>query len=143
MTTTTNFHCPNCGYECDRDVAGAVNVGRKHLDRCKMETANPAEYISAGNHASFPSHSSECARSEASRESPTAEVSGVQSATGKQDMASGRQTRLSQHRSRSLTAKPEEGDMGGLHRNHGSNMGQRRPRRSVTQAVLASTTDCE
>ena len=137
-----HFHCPTCGYECDRDVVGAVNVGRKHLDRCKMESANPAEYISAGNHASFPSHSAECARSEASPASPTGEVSGVQSATESQDQASGRQTRLSQHRPRSLTGKPGGRDLGGLHRNQGSNTGQRWPRRSVTQAVLASTTDC-
>ncbi|UWG52028.1 Transposable element, IS605 OrfB family [Halalkaliarchaeum sp. AArc-CO] len=126
-----HFHCPGCGYECDRDVVGAVNVGRKHIDACKMETANPAEYISTGNHASFPSRHAGCARS-----------AGVQSATDQQDQASGRQTRLSQHRARSLTVKPGEGDMGGLHRNRGSNTGQRRPRRSVTQSVLASTTDC-
>ena len=124
-----HFYCPKCGYECDRDVVGAVNVGRKHLDACKMEEANPVEYISAGNHARFPSPRG-------------ARSAGVQSATDEQDQASGRQTHLSQHCSSSLTAKRRETDTGGLHRNHGSNTGQRCPRRSVTQAVLASTTDC-
>ena len=127
----SHFHCPECGYECDRDVVGAVNVGRKYLSDSKMEKANPAEYISAGNHASFLSHSSECARS-----------TGVQSATESQEQASGRQTRLSRYRARSLTAKPGERDMGGLRQNHGSNTGQRWLRRSVTQSVLANTTDC-
>ncbi|QZA89369.1 transposase [Salinarchaeum sp. IM2453] len=124
-----HFYCPNCGYECDRDVVGAVNVGRKHLSDSKMEKANPAEYSSAGNHASFPSPS-EGARS-----------AGVQSATDNQDQASGRQPRLAQHCARSLTANPGEGDMGGLQQNHGRNTGQQVPSGSITQYVLASTTE--
>ena len=126
-----HFHCPTCGYECDRDVVGAVNVGRKHLSDSKIEEANSAAYMAAENHASFPSPS-ESARS-----------AGVQSATDKQDQASGRQTRLAQHRPRSLTAKSGEGDMGGLQQHHGSNTGQRWPRGSVTQSVLANATDCD
>ncbi|WP_232503996.1 RNA-guided endonuclease InsQ/TnpB family protein [Natronomonas pharaonis] len=126
-----HFHCPNCGYEGDRDVVGAVNVGRKHLSDSKMETATPAEYISAGKHASFSSRRAGCARS-----------AGVQSATDEQDQASGRQTHLSQFRARSLTAKSGEKDMSGLQPNHGGKTGLRWPRRSVTQTVLVSTTDC-
>lgn len=125
-----HFHCPTCGYECDRDVVGAVNVGRKHLSESKMEAANPVEYISAGNHASFPS-SSEDARS-----------AGVQSATDKQEQASGRQTHLSQDCSSSLTMKRRETDAGGLHQNQGSNTTRQRVSGSVTQYVLASITGC-
>ena len=133
------FHCPTCGYECDRDVVGAVNVGRKHLSGSKMEEANSAAYMATENHASFPS-SSEDTRS-----------AGVQSATDKQDTASGRQTRLSQVRAMPLTSdgtapvsttKHGERDMGGLQPTHGSKTGLRWPRRSVTQSVLA-TTDCD
>ncbi len=36
-----HFHCEGCGYECDRDVVGAINVGRKHLSDSKMEEAEP------------------------------------------------------------------------------------------------------
>ncbi|WP_255568351.1 transposase [Salinarchaeum sp. IM2453] len=125
-----HFHCPTCGYECDRDVVGAVNVGRKYFSECQMEEANPVEYISAGNHASFPSPS-EGARS-----------AGVQSATDKQDQASGRQTHLSQHCSSSLTAKRREAVMGGLQQNHGSNTAQQWGSGSITQYALASTTEC-
>jgi putative transposase len=143
-----HFHCPGCGYECDRDVVGAVNVGRKHLSESKIEEANPAEYISTENHASFPS-SSEDACSDAPAESQTAGVFGVQSATDKQDTASGRQTHLSQFRAVPLTSggmpastmKHGERDMGGLHQNHSRQTGLRWPRRSVTQSVLA-TIDC-
>ena len=133
-----HFHCPHCGYECDRDVVGAVNVGRKHLSGSKMEEANSAAYMATENHASFPS-SSEGARS-----------AGVQSATDKQDTASGRQTRLSRFRAMPLTSdgtapvsitKHGERDMGGLHHNHSRQTGLRWSRRSVTQSVLA-TTDC-
>ena len=141
-----HFHCPHCGYECDRDVVGAVNIGRKHLSETKMEEANPAEYISAGNHASFPSSSEDARSSSDSAES----VSGVQSATDQQDMASGRQTHLSQFRAMPLTSdgtpvsttKCGERDMGGLHQNHSRQTGLRWPRRSVTQSVLANATDC-
>ncbi len=127
-----HFHCPECGYECDRDVVGAVNVGRKHLSGTKMEGANPAEYSSTGNHASFPS-SSEGAR-----------FTGVQPATDtqKQELASGRQTHLSQHCSSSLTATRRETATGGLHQTHGSHTGQQSPSGSITQYVLASTTEC-
>jgi len=125
-----HFHCPTCGYECDRDVVGAVNVGRKHFSDSKMEEANPAEYISAGNHASFPSPS-EGARS-----------TGVQSATDQQDMANGRQTHLSQYCSSSLTAKRRESDTGGLQKNQGSNTAQQWVSGSITQYVLASITEC-
>lgn len=73
-----HFQCPHCEYECDRDVVGAVNVGRKHLGDVRMERSNPADYTSAGNHASFPSHV-KCDRSEASLGLETGETSGVQS----------------------------------------------------------------
>lgn len=122
-----HFHCPECGYECDRDVVGAVNVGRKHLDGSKMEEANPAAYTEAGNHASFPSPRG-------------ARSAGVQSATDEQDEASGRQTQLSQYRVPSLTVKRSGTDTGGLHQNYGSNTGLRRPSGSVTMHVLASAT---
>jgi IS605 OrfB family transposase len=134
-----HFHCPTCGYECDRDVVGAINVGRKHLSGSKMEEANSAAYMATENHASF-SSSSEDTRS-----------AGVQSATDQQDMASGRQTRLSQFRAVPLTSdgtapvstlKRGERDTSGLHHNHSRNTGQRTPRGSVTQCVLASATDC-
>ena len=134
-----HFHCPTCSYECDRDVVGAVNVGRKHLSDSKIEEANSAAYMAAENHASFPSPSEGARSLSDSAES----VSGVQSATDNQDQASGRQTRLAQHRPRSLTVKPGEGGMGGLHQNHSRNTGQRWPRRSVTQSILANVTGCD
>ncbi|QSG08149.1 RNA-guided endonuclease InsQ/TnpB family protein [Halapricum desulfuricans] len=140
-----HFHCPECGYECDRDVVGAVNVGRKHLDGSKMGEANPAAYMEVGKHASFPSprgaRSTGGERSEASRASETLAVSGVQSATDQQDQASGRQTHLSQYRAPSLIVKRSGTDMGGLQQNHSSNTGLRRPSGSVTQHVLASAPD--
>jgi len=127
-----HFHCPACGYECDRDVVGAVNVGRKHHSESKIEEANPAAYTEAGNHASFPSPSG-------------ARSTGVQSATDQQeqDQASGRQTHLSQCRVSSLAAKRDERDMGGLHYHHGRDRGQRRSSGSITRYVLASTTECD
>jgi len=99
---------------------------------CKMEEANSAAYMATENHASFPSPS-EGARS-----------AGVQSTTDKQeqDEASGRQTHLSQGCSSSLTTKRRETDTGGLHQNHGSNTTQQWVSGSVTQYVLASTTEC-
>ena len=159
-----HFHCPTCGYECDRDVVGAVNVGRKHLSESKMEAANSAAYRAAENHASFRS-STEDARfssdpsgsvsggepSSARRSTEVAAPSdvrrpssGVQSATDQQeqDQASGRQTRLFQHCSSSLTVTRRETDTGGLHQNNGSNTGQQVPSGSITQYVLASTTEC-
>jgi putative transposase len=135
-----HFHCQSCGYECDRDVVGAINVGRKHLDECKMEGANPAEYISEGNHASFLSPRSG-ARSDGGAASQTAPQSGVQSATDQQEQASGRQTQLSQFRSPSLTAKRGGTDTGGLHQTRGSNTGLRQPSGSITKYILASATD--
>ena len=126
-----HFHCPGCGYECDRDVVGAVNVGRKHLAAVKMEEANPAAYTEAGKHASFPSPQG-------------ARSAGVQSATDhlEQDSASGRQTQLPQFRAPSLSVKRREADTGGLHKSLGRDTGLRRPSGSVTRHILASTTDC-
>ena len=136
-----HFHCPECGYECDRDVVGAVNVGRKHLDGSKMEGANPAAYTAEGDHASFPSHPSGCDRSAASAESQTTEVSGVQSAADEQDTASGRQTPQSRCRSVPLTVKHGREARSGLHQNHSRNTGLRRPSGSITRwCLLASTT---
>lgn len=139
-----HFHCPACGYECDRDVVGAVNVGRKHLTGTTMEEANPAAYMEAGKHARFPSprgaRSTGGERSEASRASETLAVSGVQSAPDEQETASGCQTPLSQFRAPSLTVKRSGTDTGGLHQNHGSNTGRRRPSGSITRHVLASAT---
>lgn len=128
-----HFHCPECGYECDRDAVGAVNVGRKHLDTCKMEEANPVEYSSTGNHASFSSHAVEgCDRS-----------AGVQSASDEQDVASGCQTRLFQRRSPSLTVKRSGTKQGGLHRNHSRETGLRWSSGSITEwCLLVSTADC-
>ena len=126
-----HFHCPECGYDCDRDVVGAVNVGRKHFAETKMDEANPVAYMEAGKHASFPSHSSERARS-----------AGVQSTTDQQELASGRQTHLSRFRAMPLTAKRGERDPGGLSQNHGRKTGLRRPKGSITRHVLASATEC-
>ncbi|MFB6284292.1 MAG: zinc ribbon domain-containing protein, partial [Halobacteria archaeon] len=39
---------------CDRDVAGAINVGRKYLSSSRMETAKPCDYKSHGDYAGFP-----------------------------------------------------------------------------------------
>ena len=120
-----HFHCPACGYECDRDVVGALNVGRKHLSGSQMEAANPVAYTEVGKHASFPSPAG-------------ARSAGVQSATEQQGAASGRQTHLSRVRATPLTAKRGETDTGGLHQNQGSNTGLRRPSGSVIRHVLAS-----
>ena len=139
-----HFHCPECGYECDRDVVGALNVGRKHLSASKMERANPVAYKEAGDHASFPSPSP-------SPSSSGARSAGVQSATEQQDVASGRQTRVSQWCATPLTSAgndtgptPKRGESapGGLSRSRGSETGLHRPSGSVTQSVLARTTDC-
>ena len=125
-----HFHCPACGYECDRDVVGALNVGRKHLSETQMEEANPVAYRETGNHASFPSPAS------------GARSAGVQSATNtEQEQASGRQTQLSGVRAMPLTVKHGETDTSGLPQNQRSNTGLRRPRRSVTRHALASATD--
>ena len=130
-----HFHCPHCGFECDRDVVGALNVARKHFDQCKMEEANPVAYTEAGNHASFPSHYGSqfgrlCARS-----------TGVQSTTGhesgEQDsMVSGRQTLDVSSRARSLIVKSGE-TAGGLHKNCGSNTGMRVPSGSILEVLLS------
>lgn len=144
------FYCPTCGYECDRDVVGAVNVGRKFLGTCRMETANPCAYTARGDHASFPAHSAEeCPRSTGVDEivdlvrQPERKRSGdVQSATEQQDAASGRQTRLSQCRASSLTVKRSGPDAGGLHGTHSGNTGLRDLSGSITRwCLLASTTD--
>ena len=123
-----HFHCPECGYECDRDIVGALNVGRKHFSKTKMEEANPVAYMETGKHASFLSPSG-------------ARSAGVQSATNKQEMASGRQTHHSWFRATPLTAKRGERDAGGLHQNQSRNTGLRRPSGSITTHVLASATD--
>ena len=143
MRNGGHFHCPSCGYECDRDVVGAVNVGRKHLDGWKMEGANPVAYTAEGNHASFPSHSDECDRSDASAESETAEVSGVQSASDEQDdVASGCETHQSRCRAAPLTVKRGRDSRGGLIQNHNRDTGLRRPSGSITRwCLLANTTD--
>lgn len=131
-----HFHCPECGYECDRDVVGAVNVGRKHLDGFKMEEAKPVAYTEAGKHASFPSPQG-------------ARSAGVQSVTDKQDSASGRQTQLSQYRATPLRSdgsetvlirKRGERETGGLQQNDGSNTGLRWPSGSITMHALARAT---
>ena len=124
-----HFYCPECEYECDRDTVGALNVGRKHLASTKMEAANPVAYTEAGNHASFPLPLG-------------ARSAGVQSATDQQDVASGRQTHLSQFRVMPLTSKRDERESGGLHQNPGRKTGLRRPNGSVTRYILASTTEC-
>ena len=132
-----HFHCPHCGYECDRDVVGALNVARKHFDQCKMEEANPVAYMESGNHASLPSHfgsqhssqSWKCARS-----------TGVQSTTshesGKQEQASGRQTQNVSSRARPLIVKSGE-TAGGLSVNYSSNTGMRVPSVSILEMLFS------
>jgi hypothetical protein len=121
-----HFHCHDCGYEGDRDYVGALNVGRKSISGGKMEVANPVAYTAAGNHASFPSRPldrSECARS-----------AGVRSAAdGKQDPASGRQTRLPRGRA----ADGGGGAEGGPTEITVRNTGWRCARGSITEYVLA------
>ena len=119
-----HFHCPECGYECDRDVVGAINVGRKYLSDSKMEEANPVAYTETGNHASFPSPVN------------GARSAGVQSATS-QDTASGRQTSLTQY----CSTASGESDTGGLSQSHGSHTDRQLSSGSVMQHVLASATD--
>ena len=139
-----HFYCPRCKYECDRDVVGAINIGRKHLAGSQMETANPCVYTAQGNHASFPSrYTCERVRSEAGMEdSETVSVPGVQSAANsEQDPASGRQTRLSEYRSSSLITTRSRAE-GGLQQNQSRKTGLRCPSGSITrQCLLASTTD--
>ena len=135
-----HFHCPDCGYECDRDVVGALNVGRKHLAGTQMEEANSVAYMEVENHASFPSRDGSC--DESVDDEQRARSAGVQSATDKQDAASGRQTHLSQFRATPLTVTCGERDTGGLHQNQRRNTGLRKPSSSVTRYILASTTEC-
>jgi IS605 OrfB family transposase len=131
-----HFYCSHCGYECDRDVVGALNVARKHFDQCKMKEANPVAYTEAGNHASFSSHSGSQHNSQSWK---CARSTGVQSATshesGEQDMASGRQTQNVSSRARPLIVKSGE-TVDGLLINRGSNMGMRVPRSSILDALL-------
>lgn len=136
-----HFHCPKCGYECDRDVVGALNVGRKHLADTNMEAANPVAYTEVGNHASVPS--CDGIDDESGGDEQHARSAGVQSATDQQDVASGRQTHRSQFRATPLIVKRGESDPGGLRKNHGSNMGLRRPSGSICRQILASATDCD
>ena len=119
-----HFYCPNCEYECDRDVVGALNVGRKHLSQSTMEEAKPVAYTETGNHASFPS-------------SPRDARSTRVQSTASQETASGRQTLLTQDCS---AACRSESETGGLQQNHGGNTDRQLSRGSVIQYVLASTT---
>lgn len=119
-----HFHCESCGSECNRDVVGVINVGRKYLSDSTMEKAKPVAYIEAGNHASFPSPAVEGARS-----------SGVQStAEQQQDSASGCQTRLARHCATGKRGESEM-EMGGLHQNQNqsSNTGRQLPSGSITR----------
>jgi len=130
-----HFHCPHCGYECDRDVVGAINVGRKYLSDSRMEAVKPVAYMETGNavHASFPSPADDGETG--------ARSTGVQStATQEQDTASGCQPRLTQY---CPTVRSGESDMGGLHQNHGSNTGRQLPSGSVTTHVLASAIESD
>jgi putative transposase len=129
-----HFHCPACGFEGDRDYVGAVNVGRKHFDECKMERATPAAYTAAGNHASFPSHT----RRDTSKEL-CARSADVQSTTDVTGPVSGRQSRRSNQRV--PRAERSRNDMDGLPQNHGGNTGWRCPSGSITRYVLTSTTE--
>lgn len=132
-----HFYCSDCGYECDRDVVGAVNVGRKHLSECKMEAATPAAYMEAGKHASFPSHTRSAS---ISPDKLCARSAGVQSAT-ETGPVSGRESRRS-HR-RALSRGEMSGtDTGGLTEIMVRNTGWRCPKRSITQHLLTSATDC-
>ncbi len=122
-----HFHCSHCGYECDRDVVGALNVG-KYFDQCKMEEANPVAYTETGNHASFPSHSGR---------QYSARSTGVQSTTesGEQEQASGRQTQNASSRARPLIVKSGE-TAGGLYKNYSSNTGMRVPSGSILEMLF-------
>jgi IS605 OrfB family transposase len=137
MRSGGHFHCSSCGYEGDRDVVGAINVGRKYLDGSMMEGANPAAYMEAGDHASFPSRPERCDRSSSDS---TESVSGVQSAadckSGEQDEVSGRQTPASQHRSPPLTVKRDGTTRGGLTQTYSGNTGLRWPSASITECCL-------
>jgi putative transposase len=145
-----HFHCPSCGYEADRDYVGAVNVGRKHLSESRMETATPAAYMAAGNHASFPSRTlrdaSEALRARSAGvdeiydlvRQPERKRSGdVQSPTGTGSV-SGRESRCSDRRATS-PGERSGNDMGGLSQNHGGKTGWRCPSGSITRYVLTST----
>jgi putative transposase len=128
-----HFHCPTCGFEGDRDYVGAVNVGRKHFDECKMEKTTPAAYTAAGKHASFPSRTRL-----ASADESRARSAGVQSATDSTGPVSGRQSPRSDQRV--PRAERNRNDTGGLPQNHGRYTGWRCPSRSITWYVLTSTT---
>jgi hypothetical protein len=125
-----HFHCPHCEYGCDRDVVGAVNVGRKWLDARRMEEAKPVAYMAAGEHASFPSR----ARCE-----PRARSTGVQSApvTGS---VSGCQTLQSPH-GVTLSDGRDEAESGGLLINQSSERAQPWAAGSVVESVLTTTTE--
>lgn len=122
-----HFHCPDCGYEADRDYVGAVNVGRKYLGEGMMEEANPVAYTATGAHASFPS----CTLAEGVR----ARSAGVRSATGT-GIASGRQT---QRPYRRAVHEGDEADTSGPSVNQSRNTGWRCPKPSVTRYALART----
>ncbi len=131
-----HFHCPACGYECDRDAVGAVNVGRKYLNGCLMEEANPTAYTEVGNHASFPSHT----RSDSvSPDDACARSAGVQSAT-ETGSVSGRQSRRSNQRAMACGERSRN-DTGGLTEITVRNTGWRCPSGSITRYILTCTTD--
>lgn len=132
-----HFHCPDCGYECDRDVVGAINVGPKYLSDSTMEAAEPVAYMETGNavHASFPSPTFD------GRTETGARSTGVQStATQQQDSASGCQTRMTRY-----CATPKRGGsaMGGLRQNCSSKTGRQLPSGSVVTHVLASAIESD
>jgi len=128
-----HFHCSSCGYECDRDVVGSLNVARVFFDDYEqIETANPVAYMETGNHASFLSLVDSSARS-----------TGVQSTT-RTGTARSRQTLVSQHCSSPLNSHHENtkwcGTQGGLPINHSSNTGLQWPSSSILRHALARAT---
>ncbi len=125
-----HFHCPGCGYECDRDMVGAINVGRKCLSDSTMEEANPVAYMETGTHASFPSP--------AVTGETGARSTGVQSTahSQQQDTAGSRQTQLTQY---CPTATRGGLLAGGLLQNQSNNTGRQLPSGSIIPYVLANT----
>jgi hypothetical protein len=91
-----------------------------------MEEAKPVAYTETGTHASFRSFAID------------ARFPSVQSTADSQDMASGRQTRLTQCCS---TCSSGGSDTGGLQQNQSGNTDRQLSSGSVTKYVLASTPD--
>ena len=127
-----HFYCPHCGYECDRDVVGSLNVARVYLSDEQLGEANPVAYMETGNHASFPSLACEVNTVGAFGAVDTVGTSdrsaGVQSAA-RTGLARSRQTPSSQDCSPSLHPSVRGAKLcgtlhcgnGGLLKNHGSN----------------------